>query len=186
MSVFYFIDHTATSVDYSNITDLAVVMAGGQAQLVATTLFDGTLTRWDLDGAGITLADAVEYDGGLRAGGTGSIMQINLDGAQALLTGGGANGGLQTHTTNANGQFTGSYMLGADAALLAGLTHGATITLGNGNQAVYGGLAGADVTDVATIAVGDAQFMLAASGTENGILSVVQHRQRGCRRHHRH
>lgn len=62
-------------------------MVGERAQLIATTLFDCTLTIWDRGGAGIALADTVEYDGGLRAGGTGSIMQINLDGAQALLTG---------------------------------------------------------------------------------------------------
>lgn len=43
-----------------------------------------------------------------------------------------------------NSQIAASDLLGPDAAPLAGLTHGQTITLGNGNQAVYGGLAGAD------------------------------------------
>ena len=199
MSTFYLVDQVTTTTEYSHITDLEVMMVDGQARLFASTHFDGALTSWTLTPTGVVLTDAVDYRGGLQAGGTGSIMQITVDGVTSLLTGGGtAAGALQTHDITATGLFAGRDVFGSAATPLAGLTHGETLTLGNGTQAIYGGLAGADgigrlvldtagnvqsasvisdrtdvfaadVSAVAAIAVEDTQYVLTASGTENGV-----------------
>jgi serralysin len=171
----------------------------GQAFLFAATRYDGVLTSWTIDHTGLTPANPYEYRGGLQAGGTASITQIDVNGATALLTGGGsADGGLQIHGITAVGQFVDHTQLGQDAGSLAGLSYGQTVTLGNGNQAIYGGITGtdslgrlifdpagdlmstvvipdrnawfaADITAVAAIEVAGTHYVLAASETENGV-----------------
>jgi hypothetical protein len=72
-------------------------------------------------------------------------MQVNVGGVASVLTGGAtASGALQTHEITASGAFTGRNVLGAAASPLANLIHGETVTLSNGTQVVYGGIAGAD------------------------------------------
>ena len=199
MPQFYLVSHVATTTDYSNITDLEVVMVAGQVRLFASTLYDGTLTSWALSGTGLTLVDTVTYLGGLRAGGTASIMQLEIDGQTGLLTGGGrGRGALQTHQLTEAGQFGENKVLPWTAFSLATLSHGETLTLGNGNQAVFGSPASGadmgclvfnsagtfqsfqelydrvdtfadDVTAISSARIGTAQYLLTASGTENGI-----------------
>ena len=199
MPQFYLVSQIATTTDYSNITDLEVMMVGGQARLFASTLYDGTLTSWNLGGAGLTLVDTVTYLGGLRAGGTASIMQLEIDGHTSIMTGGGrSRGALQTHQLTETGQFGENKVFPWTAFPLASLSQGETVTLGNGNQAVFGSLAsGADmgclvfdsagallsfqelydrentfadhVTAISSAQIGTAQYLLTASGTENGI-----------------
>ena len=189
----------ATTTEYSNITDLEVMVVDGQACLYASTRYDGTLTSWALDETGMTLLDTAVYRGGLRAGSTGSIMQLEVDGRTALVTGGATlSGALQVHQTTTTGAFLGQETLGSAAVPFASLSHGETLTLGNGNQAIFGGLAsGADmgrlvfdsagelltvrtlydrddtfadtISAISSIEIGQAQFLLTASGTENGI-----------------
>ena len=199
MPQFYLVSHVATTTDYSNITDLEVMMVAGQVRLFVSTLYDGTLTSWALSGTGLTLVDTVTYLGGLRAGGTASIMQLEIDGQTGLLTGGGrGRGALQTHQLTEAGQFAENKVLPWTAFSLATLSHGETLTLGNGNQAVFGSLASGadmgclvfnsagtfqsfqelydradtfadDVTAISSARIGTAQYLLTASGTENGI-----------------
>ncbi|MFT5797603.1 MAG: serralysin [Candidatus Azotimanducaceae bacterium] len=117
----------------------------------------------------------------------------------SVLAGGAiASGALQTHEITASGVFMGRNVLGVAASPLANLIHGETVTLSNGTQVVYGGIVRADgigrltfnaqgnvqsaattldnanvfaasVSGVTAIKVGDAQYVLAASGTENGV-----------------
>jgi hypothetical protein len=121
------------------------MMVDGQAYLFASTHYDGTLTNWAISQSGLTLVGTTAYRGGLQAGGASSIMQVNVGGVASVLTGGAtASGALQTHEITASGAFTGRNVLGAAASPLANLIHGETVTLSNGTQVVYGGIAGAD------------------------------------------
>ena len=199
MSTFYLVEHVATTTEYSNITDLEVMMVEGEARLFASTLYDGTLTSWALTQTGLTLTDTFAYRGGLQAGGTSSIMTVWTNGALSLLTGGSSgSGALQLLGIGSSGQFASRSTLGQVATPLTGLMYGETLMLGSGTQAVYGGLAGADgigrltfdtagraqsvsviadrsdvfaasISAVATVEVGGAQYLLTASGTENGV-----------------
>jgi serralysin len=116
-----------------------------------------------------------------------------------VLTGGAtASGAFQTPEITASGAFTGRNVLGAAASPLANLIRGETVTLSNGTQVVYGGIAGADgigrlnfdaqgnvqssaitldtanvfaasVSAMAAIKFSDTQYVLTASGTEKGV-----------------
>ena len=199
MPQFYLVSRVATTTDYSNITDLEVMMVGGQARLFSSTLYDGALTSWALSGTGMTLVDAVAYLGSLRPGSTASIMQLEIDGVTALMTGGGrGRGALQTHQLTQTGAIDESTAFPWEVFPFASLAHGETLALGNGNQAIFGSLAiGADmgrlvfdsagalltsqvfydrndtftddVTAISSAQIGQAQYLLTASGTENGI-----------------
>lgn len=107
------------SFEYSHITDLEIYTVNGVDMLFATTRFDGTLTSWNISGNGITAQDERDYDGGLRAGGTGSLQQVSLDGTPSIITGG-------------------------TVAMLDGLQNSNSFNISQGRQAVYGGLTGQD------------------------------------------
>lgn len=199
MSTFYLVDHIATTTEYSHITDLEVMMVDGEARLFASTLYDGALTSWRLTPTGLALTDTLTYHGGFQAGGTSSIMAIEVNDGMSLLSGGGSgHGALQLHGIDVLGQFSSHSIVGQVATSLTGLVYGETIMLGNGTQAVYGGLAGADgigqlvfdgagralsasvtadgpdvfaaaVSALAAIEVGGTQYLLTAAGTENGV-----------------
>ena len=171
-------------------------MIDGRTYLFSTTLYDGALTSWGLDGTGLTQIDSHEYAGGLRAGGTASIMQVDVDGATTVMTGGGRNwGGLQTHSLTGSGHFGGADWLHWNATPFSSLAYGQTVMQADGNQIIYGVLAETDgigrltiapdghviagtllsldgdagVTAMATIEVAGTDYVLAASGTQNTV-----------------
>ena len=171
-------------------------MIDGQTYLFSTTLYDGALTSWGLDGTGLTQIDSYEYAGGLRAGGMASIMQVDVDGATTVMTGGGRNwGGLQTHSLTGSGHFSGADWLHWNATPFSSLAYGQTVMQADGNQIVYGVLAETDgigrltiapdghviagtllsldgdagVTAMATIEIAGTDYVLAASGTQNTV-----------------
>ena len=112
MSTFCIVEHVATTTDYSNITDLDVMMVDEQAYLFASTQYDGTLTNWAISQSSLTLVGTTAYRGGLQAAGTSSIMQVNVSDEMSVLTGGAtASGALQTHEITAVGVFTGGNVL---------------------------------------------------------------------------
>lgn len=199
MPSFYLVDYVATTTEHSHITDLEVIMVDGEARLFASTRYDGDLTSWTLTQAGLSLADTCEFRGGFQAGGTTSIMTVEVNGRTSVLTGGGSGyGALQVHGISDEGLFTTRSTQADFTSPLTGIIHGETITLGNGTQAVYGGLAGGDgigrlvftgtrnaqsaaitadsdavfaasVSAMAAVEIADAQYLLCASGTENGV-----------------
>ena len=141
MTSFYLVTYVtaATDIDRSHITDLDIILSDGTPMLISTTRFDGVLRSWDINGA-LNIADETAHQGGDLPGGTGSIMTLEITGGAAVLTGGGSGGALQTHGVGANGS------LGTPTTLptgMAGFQHGVTVQLGDGTQAIYGGLAGA-------------------------------------------
>lgn len=201
MSTFSLIHYVkkATDRDQSHITDLDILTVGGQTRLYATTLYDGHISSWNIDGTSLSRLQTDAFAGPLQAGGTSTLNTITLSGGGVgLLTGGGSNGVLQVQQLQGNGSFSSPTNLNSVASSLTSLHHGETLTLGNGNQAVYGGLAGADgigrlifssngtylsqtlypdqsqtyadnVTATASATVGGNQYLFTASGTEHGV-----------------
>lgn len=191
---------TVQDVDYSHITDLEIITVNGQDRLYSTTLYDGVIRSWTI-GSGVSLQSTDVYSGGLRAGGTSTLATLDLGGgAVGLLTGGGANGALQIQTLQSGGGFGAPTTLGALSYSLGGLHHGTTVDLANGQQAVFGGMAGAsgvaqirftssgtyhsstiisdtsttfasDITGVQSATVGGNSYVFTSSGQENGVSS---------------
>ena len=187
--------------DRSHITDLDILTVNGQAQLYATTRYDGVISSWNITGTNLFLLQTDDFSGVLRAGGTSTLNTIALSGGGVgLLTGGGAGGALQVQQLQANGGFGSPTNLTALAAPLGGLHDTETITLGNGTQAVYGALTGTNgiarvifdsngtyqsqtiypdlnqtyaenITALTSATVGATQYLFTASGTKNGVTS---------------
>lgn len=151
MSQFYFVSQVATTIEYSNITDLEVMMVDGQAFLLASTLYDGTLTSWALSGTGMTLVDTLNGSSAVNKlyGGNGTDeLEGNNDndklkggGGADTLTGGrgadtlqGNNGKDQLFGGGGNDQLSGD----AKADKLYG-GNGSDKLWGGGNDVLHGG-----------------------------------------------
>lgn len=191
---------TAQDVDRSHITDLEILNIDGQDRLLATTNYDGVISSWNIS-TGLQLLSQDNYSGVLRAGTTPSLATIDLaGGAVGLVTGGGANGALQVQAVNANGTFGAPTTLSSLSYIYGGLHNTVTVSLENGQQAVYGGFANTagigqvrfnstgglfngilfgdtastyarDITDLETVSIGNVNYLYSISGQENGITS---------------
>ncbi len=181
----------------SRITDLEIVTIGGTDYLLSATRFDGFLKSWMIDDIAPALISTRAFEGGDLPGGTGSLTTLLLDGSPAILTGGGVGGALQIIVPDQDG------VLGAGVALpvgMTGLQHGLSLTLTDGTQVIYGGLAGdtgwgrlnfapngtllddavitgptgsytEQIAAVSVATLGAQSFLLSASETQNGITS---------------
>ena len=185
-------------IDYSNITDLAIYTVDGTNMLFSTTRFDGVMSSWTITANGPVLNDVRSFEGGLRAGGTGSLQEITLGGTQTLITGGSTDGGLVAYGLGQTGGFAGTNNLTNTAGLFGGLNNTSSFDISLNRQAIYGGLAGNDgigrllfdgagqlvntrffadtaqsyaaaVSDTAGLTIGANSFLFTASSTENGV-----------------
>lgn len=184
----------ADAADYSHITDLALI----GSQLYATSRYDGRLESWSITGAGLGLKGSASHQGGLRAGDLGWITPLDLASGPALLTGGGAGGGLVLRSPGAGGSLPVGTALSGTTGVFGTLQHSAVIDLANGNHVVYGGVAGqtgmvqitfndagtivakravpdltrtyaADVAGMAQATLGGKTYLFTASATEHGV-----------------
>ena len=182
------------AADMSRVSDLVIL--GGQ--LYATTRHDGVLDSWTITGSGLSLRDSEAHAGVLRPGETGWITTLDLGAGPALLTGGGASGGLVLRVPTGTGALPAGSALAGTTNVYGTLHHTTAITLGNGNHVVYGGLAGqdglaqltfddtgaligrrtvadlgpthaADIAGTAGATVGGATYIYTASATEGGV-----------------
>jgi Ca2+-binding RTX toxin-like protein len=187
----------ADSQSHSRITDLLIVDHLGTVSLFSVTRYDGLLQQWDVSASGLALGDALEFDGALAAGGTGSLAVIPAGGGLDLLTGGVMGGGWQGVALQPD------LSLGAAAPLMAlpagfdTFQHPAVHTI-EGVTTVYGSFAGqsgigrvsfdtagtktghavladpaidtmAQISAVTIATVGGQAFLVTASTTQNGI-----------------
>ncbi len=188
--------------DWSQITDLEIIRVGNQDRLYATSRFDGGISSWNINGTGPANLDVETYDGGLAPGTTGTLMVVDVGGTPQLLTGGAGNGGLMLSTLNSAGDIGSGSTVSGTSGVIGGLLGGVTVTLNNGQQVVYGGLAAsdglgrirfdtngnnlgavvaqdtnatyaADVSDVAHLNVGGQNYVYTASLSEHGITTWV-------------
>lgn len=185
-------------VEYSHITDLAIYTVDGADMLFATTRFDGMLSSWNISGNGLTAQDAYAYEGGLQAGGTGSLEHITFGDTQNLITGGTASGGLALRNLGTTGSLDNADNLAGTVGFYSGLHSSSTFGISQNRQAVYGGLAGNDgigrllfdgagnivdtrlfrdttssyaaaVSDTQSLTIGSNSYLFAASSTEHGV-----------------
>ena len=204
MSGLALINHVSQSTDvaWSRITQLDTIMVNGTPILFATTRYDGEITSWNISSGSLSLRDADAYSGVLRAGGTGAFTTIMVDGQSTLISGGGVSGMLALRGYDNTGRFQTETMIQNTAGTLGGLVDMQTVTLSNGNQVVYGGLAGEtgigqvrlgtdgayitsrttfvngyayddQITALAYAQVNGTDFLFSASSTENGISTWV-------------
>ncbi|MDP4031724.1 MAG: M10 family metallopeptidase C-terminal domain-containing protein [Pseudorhodobacter sp.] len=144
MSVLSFVgfEASAASQDRSRITDLEIFDPGNGAGevLYATTRYDGTLSAWNIQGAGIVAIDSVSHNRPDAAGAVAGLGFVGSSAGMAVLTGGGAGGALVLWSISADGGFGSPQSLGM-LGFSGDLIHAITVDLGDGGQAVYGGIA---------------------------------------------
>ncbi len=140
MSALSFVDHASddAELNHSRITDLAIL----DGFLVSTTRYDGVLQSWQIGPATLAVIDSVSFDGGNQPGGTATISSVNLGTDIGLLTGGGADGDLQTLRLNSDGSFSPAETLTTLPTSFAGFLHGTQINFADGTQIIYGGMVG--------------------------------------------
>ena len=143
MSRFYLVDYMPTSVDHSLVGDLDVVMMDGDLHVLATTNYDGSLTRWTVTSDTMILNSTAEFDEGLLAGNSGSTTVVTFGAQTYALTGGARVGRLQLFNLDQADISQGVTALNSLAHPLAGIT--------------------------TTVTIGARNYVLAASGTENGV-----------------
>lgn len=185
-------------IAYSRITDLMIVDVGGIAQLYSGTRYDGVLRQWNIDSGILSIGESQPFAGGVLAGGMGGIAAISQGTASGLLVGGGAGGALQTLRLDPDGGFGNTTTLGTLPAAFDGFQLGVAVNLPDGTQAVFGALAGASglarlrfdaqgalrdylilqdavatstagIAATATTTIGGQNFIITASGIQNGI-----------------
>jgi len=130
----------------SHITDLLLVapVAGGAPVLYATTRYDGGRSAWSIAGDGLSRIDTRAYTGGDGAGAVAGLGTVTIGGEVLLFSGGvDGGGGFTLHDLSNTGQFGAAQNLGAPSTLPGDLIQAVTVTISNGSQVIYGGLAGA-------------------------------------------
>ena len=70
---FFLVNYAPTTINYSHIMDLEMVMIEGDLQVLASTNYDGSLTHWALTSSGLITDGTSAYEGGLCAGGRGCV-----------------------------------------------------------------------------------------------------------------
>ncbi|EBA11285.1 beta-lactamase, putative [Roseobacter sp. CCS2] len=160
---------------FSHITDLMVVDVNGTAHLYSSTRYDGVLRQWDIDSGVLSIGESTPFDGGLMAGGTGSMAALS---PEIVLVGGSADGGLQMATLGADGGFDSFVNLTALPSAFDGFQYGTTLTLADDSQVVFGALAGqtglARLTfDAGGTLTGHTVLQDAAPTTTSGIVATA-------------
>jgi Ca2+-binding RTX toxin-like protein len=136
----------AAVITQPRITDLVWRDADGSSVLYATSRYGGgAITVWDMGpAASPALIDSAAYLRPEAAGSIPSLALVHTATGPALIAGGGVTGSLWRHATDAEGRITTGTWLGSLQGTLPGdLTETLSLTLADGRQAVYGGVAGA-------------------------------------------
>ncbi len=180
---------------HSHITDLMIVDVDGAAHLYSSTRYDGVLRQWDIDGGVLSIAESQDYSGDVVLGGSGGLVELSFGSSQGLLTGGGANGALQTARLDTDGGFGATTTLATLPDAFNGFQQGINLVQQNGTQTVFGVNAGqtglaqltfdangsllgstvwhdatsAGISALATASFGTQDFVLSASSVQNGI-----------------
>lgn len=126
----------------SRITDLAIIDVNGVAQLISTTRYDGVLQSWDIGADPLSLTDTLLFDGGDRAGTIPTLVVVDINGQSGIQIGGGAEGVPQTIGLDGVGRFISPTALTDLPVDFQGFQHGTKISLHDGAQVLYGGIAG--------------------------------------------
>ncbi|MEO0905085.1 MAG: hypothetical protein AAFX89_10025, partial [Pseudomonadota bacterium] len=144
MSSISFAYHVADPGDggFSHITDLMVLDVNGTPTLYSSTRYDGVLRQWDIDSGVLSIGESTPFDGTLMAGRTGNMTGLETGAGPAVLVGGGADGALQIVALAGDGGFDGATALTSLPAAFDGFQHSATLTMSDGDQFVFGALAG--------------------------------------------
>jgi Ca2+-binding RTX toxin-like protein len=147
MPTLRFVTHSflPQSHEGSHITDLLLMSpaAGGVSVLYSTTRYDGIRSSWSLAQDGLRHTDIEVYAGADRAGAQAELSAVILSGTARLLSGGMSDGGgYVLHSLSSNGQFGASQTLGATSSLRGDLIDAEAVSLTNGDQVVFGGIAG--------------------------------------------
>ena len=128
------------SLSHSRITTLEVLATDSGHALYSATRHDGLLQHWVLTPTGLDLGDQVGFDGGLTAGGTGTIVAFATEDGNQLLSGGGSGGHLQTVQVLADGGLAMPEALDGLPDVFRTFQHTATYADGD-TLYIYGGLA---------------------------------------------
>ena len=144
MSSISFVYHVADPGDggFSHITDLIVLDVNCTPTLYSSTRYDGVLRQWDIDSGVLSIGESAPFYGALMAGRTGSMTALETGAGPAVLVGGGMDGALQVVTLAGNGGFDGATVLTSLPAVFDGFQHAASLTMSDGDQIVFGTLAG--------------------------------------------
>lgn len=129
-------------VTHSRITDLLVRDVDGQAQLYSSTRHDGVLRHWNIESGVLMIGQTLPFGGDLVLGGAGGMTDLSQGTFPALLLGGGTDGALQTITLSPDGGFDTASALITLPPAFDGFQYGATLTLADGSQSVFGAFAG--------------------------------------------
>ena len=169
-----------SDVSHSRITDLEVITVGGLTQLYSSTRYDGVLRQWNIDAGGLDIGESFAFAGDVFAGGVGGIVPMAVGPNTGLLVGGGASGALQTIELGPVGEFGLATSFDTLPDTFDGFQYGASLTLDDGSQVVFGALAGTatlgqlrfsgegTLVDHAILPSGAAQIAGTAITTNNG------------------
>ncbi len=146
------------------VTDLEIVDPGGGAgaTLYVTTGYNGSVSAWDLTATGPRQINSARHTRTDVPGTTACLGFVETAQGLAVLTGGGSDGPLVLRDLNADGGLGAQTSLGTVPALAGDLIATITVTLGDGTQMVYGGIAG-------TSGVGHLRFSATGSLTGSGV-----------------
>jgi len=188
MPQFYLVSHVATTTDYSNITDLEVVMVAGQVRLFASTLYDGTLTSWALSGTGFNSAGTFQsfqelYDRvDTFADDVTAISSARIGTAQYLLTASGTENGITVWAVSNTGDITPKSSLGTDDDLwVAAPTAMEVATIGAKTYVVLASAGSSSLTVMSLDALGNLQVTDHVIDSQNSrfagasALAVLEH-----------
>jgi len=118
---------------------------GGPVLYAAGRYGGGAVTVWDIDRATPVQTGSASWGRADAPGASPSLTLLETPGGLALLAGGGVGGALRLYATAADGSIGTSASLGQFGASFPGdLTQTVTVSLGDGRQAVFGGISGAD------------------------------------------
>ena len=136
---------SASGLAGAMITDLEIIDPGGEAgsTLYITTGYSGYISAWDLTSTGPRQLNSSRHTRNDVPGTTACLGFINTPGGPAVLTGGGSKGALVLRDLNNDGGLGTQTNIGTLPTLPGDLIATVTVTLTNGTQVVYGGLAGA-------------------------------------------
>lgn len=128
-------------------------------QLYSTTRYDGQITAWNLGPSTISANESITYRQPDIAGTMPGLGFVQTSSGLNVLYGGGVSGGLTLVAPDQTGGFASFTSLGALTGFAGDLQHLTTVSLANGTQAVFGGLAKAE---------GVGCVMISSSGTMIG------------------
>ena len=155
---------SASGLAGAMITDMQIRDEGGGAgpTLYVTTGYSGYISAWDLTTAGPQQTNASRHTRNDVPGTTACIGFVQTSLGLAVLTGGGSDGPLVLRDVKGDGGLGAQTNLGILPALPGDLIATVTVTLADGTQMVYGGLAGAS-------GVGHLVFSATGSLTGSGV-----------------